>query len=184
MYNSFVVSIFAKAWEVIIRGYDGSLIKKIVDLIKKIISYLCEGSSVMNFFASTRSLIEESFFYNLISRITDFISGVFREINKYIFKSGQTSLVYKNVAKLFVSEVEVLRTFFVFTFFFGLGLIGNNIVRGFFSGRSYIIAMVLIIGSLIGLGLKERYKQILDNSWFFGFIVSIFTIDEGGGNWW
>jgi len=72
----------------------------------------------------------------------------------------------------------------MFIFFFGIGIIGNNITRGLFSGRSYIIAMILIIGALVGLFIKEDYKEILARSLFYRFVAGIFTIDEGGGNWW
>lgn len=184
MYNSFLVTIFAKAWELIIHEYQSSLIKKFLDPIKKTMSHLFRESTVGKLFTSKKSLVKESFFYTLVSKVIDIINQAFKYINNYIARNSETSLIYRNIKKLFASDVEALGTICVFMFFFGVGIIGNNITRGFYSGRSYIIAMILTIGSLIGLGLKENYKQILDNSCFFGFIASIFTIDEGGGNWW
>lgn len=184
MYNSLVVSIFVKVWEAILHGYEGSFIKKTVDLIKRFIAYLANGSISVGLFTSNKSLIEKSIFYRMIIKATNLITLTFEYINKYIKKIGQNSVSYRSVNNLFSSKVEVLRSFFVFIFFFGIGLIGNNVIRGFFSGRSYIIAMILIIGALIGLAFKENYEKIISNSWFSRFVVSIFTIDEGGGNWW
>lgn len=184
MYNSFLVATFVKCWNFVINEYQSSFLKKVADMIKKFISYLFKGSIVGNILTSKKSLVKESFFYTLISKTNDIINQVFKYINKYINGNSEASLVYKNAKKLFSSDIETIRTFSVFIFFFGIGIIGNNIFRGFYSGRSYIIAIILVVSSLIGLGLKENYKQILANSWFFSFVVGIFTIDEGGVNWW
>lgn len=184
MYNSLVISISVKVWEAILHGYQGSIIKKMADLIKRLIDYLVNGSIFIGSFTSNKSWIEESLFYGLIVKTMDLITVVFKRINKYIKRVGKGSFTYNSINNLFCTDIDVLRSFFVFIFFFGIGLIGNNIIRGYFSGKSYIVAMVLTIGSLIGLRLKENYKEILGSSWFYGFIISIFTIDEGGGNWW
>lgn len=184
MYNSLLVSMFAKIWFGILHGYESSFIKKIVDLIKRIISYLVNGSILVNVFTNNQSLIEKSIFYKAFAKTMDLITLIFSNINKYINKIGQHSLIYKSISSLFSSEIELIRSFSMFIFFFGIGIIGNNITRGLFSGRSYIIAMILIIGALIGLFIKEDYKEILASSLFYRFVAGIFIIDEGGGNWW
>lgn len=184
MYNSMIVSVFAKIWILIILGYKESILKKAVDQIHRGMMFLFNGSVVIGFFTSSRSLIQESLVFHLISKTTDLISLVFKYINSYIKKNKQSSIIYLNAKKLFYNDVERLRSFFVFLFFFGIGIILNNIIRGFYSGKSYIIAAVLTIGSLMGLALKDNYKEILDGSWTYKFVESIFTIDEGGGNWW
>lgn len=184
MYNSLLVSMFVKIWFAILRGYESSFIKKIVDLIKRTTSYLVNGSILVSIFTNQESLIEKSIFYRIYVKVTDFITLTFKNINKYINKIGKYSLIYKSISDLFSTEIEVLRSFFMFIFFFGIGIIGNNIARGLFSGKSYVIAMVLVIGALIGLVIKEDYKEILASSLVYRFVAGIFTIDEGGGNWW
>lgn len=184
MYNSIIISVLAKIWILIICGYKESILKKAVDQIQKIIKFLFNGSFVLGFFTSSRSLIRESFVFHLISKTVDFISLMFKYINRYINKIKQSSVIYLNCKRLFYNEIEILRSFFVFLFFFGIGIILNNIIRGYFSGRSYIIAAAFTISSLVGLALKENYKVVLNSSWTYRFVESIFTIDEGGGNWW
>ena len=184
MYNSIIISVFAKIWILIIFGYKESILKKVVDQIQKVMIFLFNGSVVIGFLTSSRSLIQESFVFYLISRATDLINLLFKHINSYIKKNKQSSIIYLNAKKLFYNDIEILRSFFVFIFFFGIGIVINNIIRGFYSGKSYIVAAVLTVGSLIGLALKENYKRILDSSWTYKFVESIFTIDEGGGNWW
>jgi len=184
MYNSIVISNIVKLWLLILYGYKRSILKKTVDGIKKIIVFLFKGSFVIEFFTSRKSLIEKSIIFHLISKTTDFINIVFKHINGYVKKKSKSSIIYFNLKKIFSTKVDILRSFFIFIFFFGIGLVGNNMIRGFYSGRSYIIAAIFIIISLIGLALKENYKEILENSWIYRFVESIFTIDEGGGNWW
>lgn len=184
MYNSLLISIFAKMWHGILKGYEGSSLKKIVDSIKKATSYLMNGSIIANIFTGDESLIEKSIFYRIVVRVIDLLSLTFKSINKYINKIGKNSLIYRSIKSSFSTEIGALRSFFMFIFFFGIGIIGNNIGRGLFSGKSYVVALVLILGSLIGLGIKEDYKEILASSLFYRFIAGIFTIDEGGGNWW
>lgn len=184
MYNSLIVSISVRAWGFIVFGYEGSYLKKLVDLIRSCLAYLSNGSVVKRFFISKRSIIGESFVWFLISKVTDLINQVWIKIVKYIKNISKYSLIYRNTYKLFSTEVEVLRSFFVFTLSFGIALVVNNIIRGFYSGKSYIIAVILTMGSLIGLSVKGNYKEILNNSWFYRFAISIFTIDEGGDNWW
>lgn len=184
MYNSFIVSTSVKIWNWILFGYEGSLLKGLIELIKFGLGYLFNGSVVKRFFISRRSIIEESFVYLLVRNITDLINQVLIKINKFIKRASANSIIYINTYKLFSTEVDALRSLFIFTFFFGMGLVGNNIIRGFYSGRSYIIAIIITIGSLLGLSLKENYKEILNGSWFYRFCNSIFSIDEGGDNWW
>lgn len=45
--------------------------------------------------------------------------------------------------------------------------------------------MVLIVCSLIVISIGDNIKEILNNSYVYRFIESLFTIDEGGGEqWW
>lgn len=184
MYNSLLVSMFVKIWHGIVKGYNSSFLKKILDSIKMATSYLMNGSIIASIFANDESLIEKSIFYGIVVKVIDLLTLTFKAINNYINKIGKSSLIYRSIKSSFSTEIESLRSLFIFIFFFGIGIIGNNIGRGFFSGKSYIIALILIIGSLIGLGIKEDYKEVLASSLFYRFVAGIFTIDEGGGNWW
>ncbi|MBU5438503.1 hypothetical protein KQI42_10810 [Tissierella sp. MSJ-40] len=184
MYNSVVVSIFVKLWRIMVLGYNHSIIKRVVDFISGGIKHLSKGSNVVSFFTSNKRITEESVFYKIYASIIKTVNNGFKKVNNYIKSIGDNSLIYRNVYKLFSKDVEAIRTSCVFIFSFGIGLLINNLVRGFYAGKSYIVAFFLIIVSIIGLTLKENYKEVLSNSWLFKFIESIFTIDEGGTNWW
>lgn len=185
MYNSLIVSISVRMWKWILHGYEDSSIKKIVDWVNKFISYLLKGSIVRGIFKSEKELIKESSFYKISSNIIEFISRILNGINKYIKKIGEESLVYRSINSLFLDGFAILGSLFVFLLALGIGLIGNNLARGFYSGQSYIVGAMLIVTSLIGLGLRENYREITGNSWICNFIISIFTIDEEGGDkWW
>ena len=173
MYNSLVVRFLVKIWNIFIWGYNNSFLKKIGDVIKKAITYLFFGS-----------VIEMSLFYKLYVKIVDTINKLIKHINKYTKRIGNNSIMYKSLSKLFKDNSEVTNTIFSFIMFFGIGIILNNVFRGLWSGRSYIIAILLILISLIVINLKDRYSEILKGSFVFGFVMSLFAIDEGGINWW
>ena len=65
-----------------------------------------------------------------------------------------------------------------------MGIIGNNLIRGYYFGRSYIISIALILISLMGLRIKDDYNSLLEGSYTFKLVKSIFTIDEGVDQWW
>lgn len=184
MYNSLVVRFLVKIWDGFIIGYDNSIIKKISIAIKKAITCLFFGSVTKDMFMSDQSIIENSLFYKIYVKITDTISKLFKKINNYIRSIGNNSIIYKSASSLFKDNVEVGNTLFSFILFFGIGIIGNNVLRGLWSGRIYIIAIGLIIVSIVGIMLKDRYSEILKGSFAFRFMMGLFTIDEGGINWW
>lgn len=184
MYNSLVVRFLVRIWDLFMFGYDNSFIKKIADFIRKSITYLFFGSVTKDIFVSDKSIIEMSLFYKIYVKIVDTISKWIKSINSYIKSIGNNSIMYKSLGNLFKDNEEVANTIFSFVLFFGIGIIINNVLRGLWSGRSYIIAIVLIIMSISGIMLKDRYSEILKGSFVFRFVMSLFTIDEGGINWW
>lgn len=184
MYNSLVVRFLVKIWDLFIFGYNNSFLNKIVSSIKKAIAYLFFGSRTKDILVSDKSIIEMSLFYKLYKKFVDTISKLIKGTNNYIKKISNNSFMYKSLNNLFKNNNEVANTIFSFILFFGIGIILNNILRGLWSGRSYILALVLIFFSIIGIMLKNKYGEIIKNSFVFRFVMSLFTIDEGGINWW
>lgn len=179
MYNSLFVSLIVKIYRFIIYQYDKSLLKRAVDSFNKGLLYLSKGSRFKSIFVSETSLIEKGFIYSLYNKFMSTLNKAIDRLRGYIKKSGEDSLVYKNIESLFGTKTEVLRTFFVFMLSFGLALLINNIIRGHYSGRSYLVALVAIIVSIIGISLRENYKLIIRDSLAYRFISSIFSIEEG-----
>lgn len=184
MYNSIVVRFLVRIWNKFEIGYDNSFIKRIAVSIKKLINYLFFGSVTKDIFVSDKSIIEMSVFYKIYVKIIDTISKWIKYINIYIKNVGNNSIMYKSASNLFRDDAEIGNTLFTFILFFGIGILINNIFRGLWSGRSYIVSFLLILISLIGILLKDKYREILKSSFIFQFVMSFFTIDEGGINWW
>ena len=184
MYNSFVVRYLAKLWGFITINYDGSLIKRFFDGVKRIVEYIFKGSIIKEIFTSRDSIIEKSIFYRIYSFKVDLASKVLKSSNQYINKISENSGVSKNARSLFKNDKEIIRTMIVFLLFFGAGIIGINFTKGYLLDTSTILALFLVIFSLISLAGLENYSNILDNSFIIGVIKGIFTVDEGGNNWW
>lgn len=184
MYNSVFVGLLAKIWRVLTESYQYSLLRKFNHFIGTIIKRISEGSNVVRLFTSSRSLIEESLLYDIYSRIVHGINELFISLRKGIEKNNPGSIIYNTVYDLFKDEVHLQRTFYVFFISFGAGIITNNLMRGFFAGKSYLVALALISLSIIGLNAKQDYSTILKGSHFCSFMKSIFTIDEGVDQWW
>ncbi len=178
MYNSIFVSLVVRFWEFINREYKRSFLKKIVDSFSRAWEYLSNGSRFKSIFTSRDYLIEKSFIYKGYASFIDFVNRVLNRVRSYIEKNSDSSIIYKNVRSLFSTKVELFRTFFVFTLSFGLGLAVNNIIRGYYAGRSYLAIAVLVFLSLVGISLKENYKDIFKNSIVWRIIYSIFSIEE------
>ena len=184
MYNSLVVRYLAKLWDVFTVNYEESLVKKSVNIIRKVVELLFRGSFVKNIFVSKKGFIDSSIFYIAYSFTLDILGKILKSCNLYFKRIGEHSLVYKNTKSLFRNDKELIRTVMVFVLFFGIGIIGINLTKGYFSGSSYIVAFGLVILSIVGLCFREDYKSILNNSLIYNLVKVIFTIDEGGDQWW
>lgn len=184
MYNSLIVRTFVGAYDAFTLAYEESILKIIVDAFKKCILYLTEGSVFISIFNKDLNLIEESIFYRLFSRVLDLISKTFKKLNSLLKKIGEESVIYNNFNKLFGGNAALVRSLAVFVLFFAIGIVFNNLIRGFFSGRSYIVSLFLIIGTMIVIALGEDLEELLNNSFVYRFIKDLFIIDQGGDQWW
>lgn len=184
MYNSIVIQFLSRIWNALEKSYQYSLLKLFNDRLVKGIKYLSRGSLIISLFTSNRSLIEESFLYQVYCWIIDIIVKIIQGLRKGIKKTSHGSFIYTTIYNLFYDEIQLQSTFYIFFMAFGIGIIGNNLARGYYFGRSYLVSIALIGISLIGLKIKEDYKSILEESYSFKIVKSIFTIDEGVDQWW
>ncbi len=184
MYNSLVVGFLVKIWNIYVSLYEGSLIKKIADGIKKILAFLFKGSIVKDIFTQDSHIIEKSVFYGIYSWFVKMFSRIWRGINRYTHRIRKTSFFYKNISVLFKDDIRVIETIAAFICFFCIGVTVRKFLDGYFFIKTTIISIILIIVSLVTISLKDNIKEILNNSYVYGFIESLFTIDEGGDQWW
>lgn len=185
MYNSIIVGFLVKTWNVFVSGYEYSLVKKVADGIKNFIYFLFKGSIVKGIFTEDKGLISKSRLYMIYSWILKKLDIALKKINNYLGNIGANSGVYNGIYKLFRNEIEIINTISVFFLFFGIGIIINNLRIGAFAGKSYIISIILILGSFIATALGENINRILENSYCYNFVKDLFVIDdEGGEQWW
>lgn len=184
MYNSVVVRFLVGIWHVLQRGYEYSLLKKFNGKLIKCGKFLSKGSLTISLFRSNRSLLAESLLYKVYCQVLDLVTKIFGGLRKGIKKTNHGSFIYTSIYNLFYDEVQLQSTFYIFFIAFGMGIIGNNLIRGYYFGRSYIISIALILISLMGLRIKDDYNSLLEGSYTFKLVKSIFTIDEGVDQWW
>lgn len=185
MYNSFIVRIFVGAGNAFTLAYEESILKRVVDAFKKCILYLTNGSIFISIFTKSFNYIEKSIFYKLFSNVLGFGTNIFKKLNNFIKRIGEESIVYNSFSKLFGTNIALVRSLAVFVLFFAIGVVLNNLIRGAFSGRSYIVSFVLIIGTTMVIALGDGLEKLLNNSFVYRFIMDLFTIDEEGGDqWW
>ena len=184
MYNSYVVGFLVKIWEVFAYAYEGSLVKKVMDGIKKFLSFIFTGSRVKEIFTKDNHSVKKSLFYRIYSWITKLYGNIWSKINRYVKRIGKTSFTYKTIQNMFKDDIEVTKTISTFIFFFSMIVFIKNLLRGYFLGRINILSIILIVCSLIVIFIGDNIKEVLNNSYVYRFIESLFTIDEGGERWW
>ncbi|NLY66774.1 MAG: hypothetical protein GX069_04375 [Tissierellia bacterium] len=184
MYNSILVRSLIRLWNVLSLGYEYSLLKKAIDPIVKSMHFIGRNSIFIRLFTSNRSLIEESMFYALFCKLIDLINRIMKALRSYTIKNGPTSIIYNIFNNIFKDINSMVKALFVFLFAFGLSIILNNIIRGYYFGRSYLVSIALIIISLTGIVNKLDIRDIFEGSYAFKFVESIFTIDEEVDRWW
>ena len=184
MYNSFIVRIFVGAGNAFSLAYNGSILRRIVDIIKRSISYLTNGSIAVDIVTRSFRFIENSIFYRLFSKVLNFFSKIFGRLNNLFNRIGEESITCNVTKKLFGTDIALIRTLSAFIFYFAVGIILINLDKGSFSGRSYIVSIILILGAILVINMGENLKASLEDSSVYGFLKNLFIIDEGGDQWW
>lgn len=184
MYNSFIVRIFVGAGNAFTLAYKESILKRLVDAFNRCISYLTNGSIVISIFSKSFDFIEKSICYRLFSNVLDFVTNIFKKLNNLTKKIGEESIVYNSFSKLFGNNTALIRSLTVFVLIFAVGIVANNLIRGAFSGRSYIVSLGLIFVTVIVIAIGDGLEKLLNNSFIYRFIKDLFIIDEGGDQWW
>ncbi len=184
MYNSFVISILAKSWNVLQEGYEYSILKRINTFFIGGFKKLSKGSKIIKLFTSNRNLIEESFLYKLYGKLIDRINAGFNSIENHMKNICRGSIVYNSIYNLFKDETSRQTASSLFFIVLGVGVIVINLIKGLNSYKFYLVPIVLIISSLLVIGSRISCRGILKGSYTFNLIKDIFSIDEGVDQWW
>lgn len=184
MYNSKVVYVLVAFWNILAEAYEYSNLKKFNNLLGKGFRSVARSSYVMEFFQKESTIFKESLLYRLYSKSLNGINNIFKAIRKNIIKYSPNSFLYTNINSMFYDNNQVLLSLYIFLTAFGIGLIVNNLIRGFYFGRSYIIAIFLIITSLLGINTMKNQNSVFRESVFIKIISGIFDVDEEVEQWW
>ena len=184
MYNSKVVYVLVAFWNILVEAYEYSNLKKFNGLLGKGFKTGASSSYVVKFFQKESIIFKESLLYKLYSKVLNGINNIFKIIRKNIIKHSPSSFLYTNINSTFYDKNQSLLSFYIFLIAFSIGLIVNNLIRGFYFGRSYLIAIFLALISLFGISGIKNQKSVFKGSVFIKIIVSIFTIDEEVEPWW
>lgn len=184
MYNSVTISVLAKIWSVISRGYEYSILRVILNCLGRGLCYISRGSNIINLFTSNRRKMEESLFYNIYCKIMYGIQKILEVLNKLINKLRSGSFIDISTTSNFKDEESIQDALSIFLLFFGLTVFILNAVRGKFFGNSFKLSILIILIGIIGYKYDGGYIKIIRNSNSYKLVNSIFTIDKGGEKWW
>lgn len=185
MYNSVIICGLVGLWNFFSDSYGRSLLKKTVDKIKNLLSFFFEYSQIKKMFVSKDSLILKSMFYIWVSKVILFADSMLHKINKFFMGKSSNSLVYRNMDNLFKDNKHIIKTIAIFVVSFSSGIILNNfLVFHYDLHKAYIFSIILIFMGMFTIIVSNNYREILDGSSIWRFILGLFLIDEGGENWW
>lgn len=184
MYNSYTVKILVGIWSQISHYYNYSVLKSILCKLTNKISLASSGSAVKRFITNKTSLIEESQVYRLyvfLLTIVEKLSNITRGL-LHRFKAG--SVVADTVSELTKGKVQIASTISIFALGFASTIIISRVLRGNIISKTNIISLALIAIAVVIINLGERLYEIIENSFVVNTIKDIFTIDDGGDQWW
>lgn len=181
MYNSYTVNILVKIKNTFDRCYKFSLIKRIIDCIVSLSKRLSSGSLLWNFWTNDKSYIEGSKIYsiygNLIDKINRFVLVVKRALNKYIQGSQLLSIVSKKSNQGDAILVALIGFNITLILLKLLNIVQMNNILVAVLGVLALFSVILVI-------LDVKMSNVFKNSYVIQRIASIFTMDDGGEQWW
>lgn len=185
MYNSIVVSIFSKIWQLFVDSYNGSILQKVCSSIGRFFKYLCKGSEVKRVVFSENNILGNSIFYKVYKSLMNILDSIIKFFNNLFKKLTNGSLFGNIIRDNFADNERAISTLFVFTFFLGIGLVVFGFVYKSFSKTLGLASLILMLISIIVVYFEGSYKTIFENSIFGRFVKGLFEVDEEGGeHWW
>jgi hypothetical protein len=184
MYNSYTVSGLSRLWRTINSFYKHSIIKKINDTIIKAFKGILSGSYIAKFITNDKSLIEGSVFYTLYQKLICLIESLSNKLRSLIEQYKQGSLLSKTSSSLFESHIAAIGTISIFIIAFSVGNILIDAINGNIRTYGNVLLLIIIVICALIFRNRENAKDTVENSLFIKLLKSIFTIDDGGDQWW
>ncbi len=184
MYNSYTVSVLNRLWRTINSFYKYSTIRKINDSIIRTFKKMLNGSLIANFMTNDESLIESSAFYKIYGKLISFIESLFNRLRTLAKQYKQGSILNRIGESIFESHVTTISTISLFIIAFSLVNIGIDAVNGNIKTHGNALLFIITVIFILVFTNRESVKEAVDNSLFIKLLKNIFTIDNGGDQWW
>lgn len=184
MYNSFVVRIISKIWTRITFSYNSSFLKTIVDNFKKILKRISSGSIVISLLIEDNGLIDNSLVYKAYSQLFLFIDDILEKFKKVFDKIKQNSFISKSRETILFDIESLLYNFYLFIFSFSVAMILINLKKQSLNLNSSKVAFIFLLVSVLGLKFNKIIIAYYNESLINKFVTGIFSLDEGGDQWW
>lgn len=184
MYNSYTVRVLSRFWSIINEFYKYSIIKRVIETIIHAIKSIGSGSYVIKFFTNDRSSIENSRIYDIYQKLICFIEVIFNKVRGVVVKYKEGSLISSICTSIFDSTSRTIGTISLFVISFSIiniiiDILNNNIVT-----YGNIALLAITIFSIITYIYRDNIKDVILSSFIIRLIKDIFTIDDGGDQWW
>lgn len=184
MYNSMVVAFLVKVWTILVDGYKTSFLRKIIDRFTSFIKFLFKGSILLSFFVDKKPYLNNSYLYKVYKTFMDFIFRIIRKVNAFFKNIRANSLVSSSIDKNFETEFTIFKAFNVFILSFSIGLFLLSFLMDSIGSRAHKASILLAILAALGLVLGDKIISYSLDSRIYKWVVSIWTVDEGGDQWW
>lgn len=181
MYNSYTINLLVKTKDVFASLYKYSILKLLVDKIVLWLKKGCKGSKVCSFFTNEKSIIKNSYIYLLYKKIVDFINKLLFKLKRKVNSCVKGSYIL-NVLK---KDMNTDNALYIIIIGFNVTLLSLRVFN-IISLRIVSISMLAFITffSLFLYINNAKTIEMLKNSWIINTIISVFTLDDGGEEWW
>ncbi len=184
MYNSYTVNLLSRLWRTINSYYSYSFIKKVSDITILGLKAMLSGSHIVRFITNEKSLIEKSIFYNLYRKLISISESLFNKLRELIKQYKEGSFLCKLGSSVFESDSTTIEVISLFIIAFSAFNILIDTLNNSIKTRGNAVLFIAIVMSIIIYKYKNNIKGAIEQSLFIKLLKDIFTIDDGGDQWW
>lgn len=177
MYNSYLVGFLVKLWNLVESSYENSILKKIVDNIRRFFIFIFKHSVVKSIIADEKDILPNTLLYKIYKFLVNLYNKILIFLNENIKKLGSGSFFFATVKKYFVNDETAVSTLVRTLRFLFVGILFVNI---FIKKNIYISLMCVILI----ITLSNKFYENMKTSNIYKLVEDILSVDEGGDQWW
>lgn len=181
MYNSIFIGLLMRITRFVQKMYKNSFLHRILFSIKTGIKRLYFHSKISKFNKNIEKVFKSTKIYFVVGKIWDFFDWILNGLFNIKKKLGKDSVINEGLAYYSNDLEKGLRLVYESSLLIGILTL---ITRPFIKTLSLKIIFIFLIIGIIGLLINGREKAAIKNSKVMNFLLGLFTLDEGGENWW